>query len=218
MATAVTGRKRRTVDPARVNDLDAWLLNYKKGYTNLQQRLNDDEGERGGLVVLNTDGTEVVKRIPLQTGFDAIRSLIGNDSGSDSGSGSADTADLREKAAAHLEALTESRYTQQQTHEEAYRVTEKAMLEAVQIWKTAEDAATRAEAAIDVGRLQRDLQGLDAARRQARFPHRFIQSMDLPRKMVNYETRDERILPHVVFLAKAEATVPAERVIGGGTA
>jgi hypothetical protein len=98
--------------------------------------------------------------------------------------------------------------------DEAFRAKEQEFLEAVAAWRRAGDSVTgRGEAAMAVGHLQAELAKLDVARQAARYPHRFIQTKELFRTVVDADTRDQRKIPHPVYLENVMRTAPAERTV-----
>jgi hypothetical protein len=81
---------------------------------------------------------------------------------------------LRASAIERLQALRDDRRASIKTAQDAYRIAEKELLEAVLAWKQAEDSE-RSERALEVGRLQRSVAKLDTERRNAAYPQRFLQ-------------------------------------------
>jgi hypothetical protein len=193
-------RAQRTVNPDRISNIDDWLRSYKQKYANLVVRESD-----GALLVLGPsemDRESPVKTFTLTKAVDAISATIGNTE-----------AVTAATAGAHLSAATKARHEATTAADAAYRTAEKQMLEAVVMWRTSDSPAARTSAALEVGRLQRELQTLDERRQEARYPQRFIQSVNLPRMVINYDTRDERLIPHPVFHSIQATTNVAERTI-----
>ena len=190
------------MDPDRISNTADWFRFYAQKYANLVVRPED-----GALLVLGPtamDRESPIKTFPIPKGVDALSAVL-------------DPAQVA-AASAILAAGTAARQEATATADEAFRATEKQMLEAVSVWRTGTNAAERAIAALEVGRLQAELQTLDRARQDARYPHRYIQSADLPRLVINYDPRDERLIPHPVFQTVARTTVVAERIIAADTA
>ena len=83
---------------------------------------------------------------------------------------------LRASAIARLQAIREDRMSAVAISQDAYRSTEKQLLDAISVWRQSEDSE-RSERALEVGRLQRTLAKLDKERRDTAYPQRFLQNI-----------------------------------------
>lgn len=192
------------MDPDRISNIDDWLRFYKQKYTNLVIRPSD-----GAFLVLgptSLDRENPIKTFPMRKGADAVQYVVGGEN-----------ADIRAAAGEHLKTAAAERHAAVAAADAAYRSVEKEMLGAVQTWKNTATTAERAVAALEVGRLQAHMVTLDRGRQEARYPQRFIQSATLPRQLINYETRDERVIPYPVFRGVLTTATIAERTIAVDT-
>jgi hypothetical protein len=70
-----------------------------------------------------------------------------------------------------------------------------------------------------IGILQKELSELDTARREARYPHRYIlEEKRLPRMVLNYATRDERVIQNAIYRTVPQTMTISERIIEVGKA
>jgi hypothetical protein len=122
-------------------------------------------------------------------------------------------AQLRVSAITRMATLREERVAAVKAADEAYRGKEQEFLEAVSTWKRAATPQERGVAAVEVGTLQRELAKLDEARQHERYPHRYIQTRELFRSVVDADTRDMRKIPHPVYVERTVATDPVDRMI-----
>lgn len=120
---------------------------------------------------------------------------------------------LRASAIARMKTLREEIMAATKAADEEYRAKEQEYLEAVAAWKRTATPQERAAAARTVGALQRDLARLDETRQTARYPHRFIQKQELFRTVIDADTRDQRKIPHPVFVERNMSTDPADRTL-----
>jgi hypothetical protein len=120
---------------------------------------------------------------------------------------------LRASAITRMKTLRDEITAAVKGADEEYRAKEQDFLAAVATWKQSANQQERGAAALTVGSLQRDLVRLDEERQAAKYPHRFIQTRELLRSVLNAETRDERKIPHPVYLERGLTTDPAERTI-----
>ncbi len=120
---------------------------------------------------------------------------------------------LRASAVARMASLREEIAAAVKAADEAFRAKEQEYLEAVAIWKQSATSQERAAAAMGIGKLQRDLASLEERRQSAKYPHRFLQSQELARIVINPDTRDERKIPHPVFVERTMTTIAAERTL-----
>ena len=135
-------------------------------------------------------------------GLDALAILVNSE----------EKEQLRASAITRLATLREDRATAVATADEAYRGAEREYLDAVAAWKHATNAE-RGAAALVVGELHRGLEGLDRARQEARYPHRYIQQKELYRNVVDPDTRDMRKIPFPVFVSRTSDTDAKERSV-----
>ncbi len=120
---------------------------------------------------------------------------------------------LRASAITRMKTLRDEITAAVKGADEEYRAKEQEYLEAVAAWKRTATPQERGAAALTVGSLQRDLARLDEERQAAKYPHRFIQQRELLRRVINADTRDERKIPHPVFVERTATTDPVERMI-----
>lgn len=192
----VKGQKR-TIDPKKVTTLEKWV-HYYKSYGNVVK------GPENTFLVLDPatlDEDVPVKTFTIGKGVDAISEL------QISGFRAPEAQQLLETAA-------QSRAVAVDAVNQAFREKEQVMLREVQQWKTTNEPATKSLLADSIGRLQKELSELDTKRREAKYPHRYIlKESRLPRKVLNYATRDERIIQHTVFRTVPQTTLLADRLI-----
>ena len=120
---------------------------------------------------------------------------------------------LRVSAIARMASLRDEITTNVTSADEAFRVKEQEYLEAVAIWKQSATPQERASAAMGIGKIHRELASLEERRQAAKYPHRFLQSQELGRIVINPDTRDERKIPHPVFVERTMTTTAAERTL-----
>lgn len=203
-------KKMVFIAPAKISDIASWFQYYKHGKTtNLVVRPSD-----GALLVLDKDlrMEAPVKVLEVPRAVDALVALQGG--AAVAASAAADS--IRASATSRMEMLTSSRRDSTNAAEAAYREREQALLEAVESWKQADSEGARREAAVTVGELQKDLAVLDAERRAARYPHRYIRDDTVSRMHINYEERNESNVN--MWVTQHPLTVAADRSIEVGTA
>ena len=172
----MAARTGRTVDPALVTDIDSWLRAYKDNKNNIVYR-------NGAMLVLdpaNLKG-EPLKTITPVKGYDYVSILTSTRSEH------RDAAETKRKAVEErrTESITETRTV--------FLDAERTLLEAIDIWKAADSDAPRTAAAIDVGRLTKEVGDAERAFRSAMYPHRRVKRVeDIPFKILDWATRDER--------------------------
>jgi hypothetical protein len=200
-------KKMVFIAPAKISDIASWFQYYKHGKTtNLVVRPSD-----GALLVLDKDlnRESPVKVLEVPRAVDALVALQG------AGAAAAQES-LRASATTRMDMLTTTRRDATAAAEAAYREREQALLEAVEAWKQAEGESARRQAAVTVGELQKDLAALDAERRAAKYPHRYIRDDMVSRMHINYEERNESNVN--MWVTQHPLTVAAERSIEVGTA
>ncbi len=89
-----------------------------------------------------------------------------------------ENAQLRASATTRLQSLREDRKGAVQVARDSYRQKEIQLLDAVQEWRQAD--ADRADRALTVGKLQKELANLDKERRNIEYSHRFLQQVHQP--------------------------------------
>ncbi len=120
---------------------------------------------------------------------------------------------LRVAAITRMTTLREEIAAAASAADEAFRAKEQEYLEAVAAWKRTGTPQERGAAAAAVGTLQRELGKLDETRQSQRYPHRFIQKMELFRSVIDADTRDTRKIPHPVFVERTMTTDPTDRTV-----
>lgn len=170
----------RTIEPASITTLEEWAKQYLK-YTNVTL-------ENGLPTVLSRTDNTVVKRIPLEKGFDLYAVLQGEGKGEGSD----------ERAFDAMEAERAALKTAVGAATPGFREAERQLLEATDAWRLAATPVTRAAAALHVGRLSVALQAAEHALRNAEAPVRFIQVIpDVKRVDLDYRTGDERVIGNI---------------------
>jgi hypothetical protein len=125
-----------------------------------------------------------------------------------------DNEQLRGAAITRMTTLHDELHAGWHAADEAFRAKEQEFLEAVAAWRRAGNSVTgRGEAAATVGRLQAELAELDKVRQSALYPHRFVQTKELFRTVIDADTRDQRKIPHPVYLENAMRTGAVERTV-----
>lgn len=190
--------KPRTIDPKKVTSLEKWVQ-YHNSYGNVI------EGPNHTFQVLDPktmDREAPVKTFEIAKGYDAI-SVLQNE----------ELRALHDLAAGLLQTAAGDRATRVATLNLQYKEKEQELLKQIQVWKTSSEAGTKSLLADTIGTLQKELGEIDTARREARYPHRFLLSEKLARSKVYPATRDERLLPHAVFRTIPQTTIAKERVL-----
>jgi hypothetical protein len=195
--------QKRTIDPKKVTTLEKWVQ-YNKSYGNVVM------GPNNTFLVLDPESLDMENPIKTFTIGQAVDAIVAiQDSG------------LQEQALRILETGQEQRIAAVAEVNQAYREKEQELLKTILIWKTTAEAAAKSLLADSIGILQKELADLDTARRQAKYPHRYIlEEKRLPRMVLNYATRDARVIQHSVYRTIPQTTLTQERIlpIGAGTA
>lgn len=206
MKKRMATRVGRTIDPAKVTNVETWLNYYKLKYNNIVQ------GSDGSLRVLDpaqmaedrAAAFESAKVIPHMTGQDYIDVL----------KTAAGSPELRAAAEAKRDDIRASIDTAVSTLTETFMGVEQQLLEAVDAWKLADSPVTRKEAATLVGTLTRQLQEIEERMRMAQYPKRYIKpESDLPRKALYYASHDDRKIPYTLYRIVNETNDAKERVV-----
>jgi hypothetical protein len=195
------------IAPAKIHDVGSWFQYYKHGKTtNLVVRPSD-----GALLVLDKDlrMEAPVKVLDVPKAVDALAVLQRAD-------GASASTDIRARAGSHMEVLRAAREEAIRAAEVAFREVEQSLLETMESWKQAEGEGARRVIALRIGELQKELADLDASRRTARYPHRYLQNKPVSRMLINYEERNESQVS--MWVAQHPLTAAAERSIEVGTA
>jgi hypothetical protein len=191
----MAARTGRTVDPTLVTDIDSWLRYYKGNNNNVVYR-------NGAMLVLdpaNLKG-EPVKTITPVKGYDYVSILTSTRS------------EHRDAAETKRNAIEERRAESIMEARTAFLDAERNLLEAIDNWKTADSDAPRTAAAIDVGRLTKEVSEAERAFRSAMYPHRYVKCVeDVPFKILDWATRDDRKTS--LNLLVNMATQPSERTV-----
>lgn len=204
-------RRGRTIDPAKIIDVDSWANAYKLAYTNIVH------GPRGELYVLDptlmsTDLANArenpAKTIEHQKAVDYVDILRNPDV----------SAELRASAHARREAGIIEMDASSGDAVASYIASERELLEAVDAWKAADNDGTRIEAATRVGHLSLAVERNDTTMRAALYPHRYIQSIsDIMRKEVDYTTFDDRKIKYALQVLVPKATTVSDRTVATAT-
>ena len=182
-----------TVDPTAVETIDDWLLFYKAGSKNLKL------DKQGNYLVL--DRERIVKMIPhLPKESDYVSVLL-----------SSTNADLRGAAETKRDAVRTTRQTLIDTAQKEFLEKEQELLGASDAWEVAkkgEDVAARHAAALLVGTLTSELRLKETALQDARYPVRYVPRLnrDLPRKVVDIDTHDDRVISVAQLMLQEVAT------------
>ncbi len=195
--------------PDRVTNIETWVQ-YSKRYINIVRRPRD-----GALLVLNPANMDLenpAKEIPFTKAVDAIAYLA-----------TGENSNIRAQAATRMATIASERATAIQVLNTTIRQKQRELLDVHRSWVMAtasqnQDSATAVAAATAAAALQRELADLDRLRQETRYPHRFIQSRQIARMDLDYETKDERIMG--MQCLNVMNTVAADRqiLIGGDTA
>ena len=184
----------RTADPTLVTNIDTWLRFYKDNYRNVVHR-------NGAMLVLdpaNLEG-EPVKTITPPKGHDYVTILS-------SGKERRDAAEAKRNAV-ELEiadGASESRKLMLEV--------EQQLLSAMDTWRSAETVAARTIAAVEVGRITKEMDHAENMYRTAMYPHRFTKiDEEIPNKLIDWATRDDR--KRGLLLLVNERTVPSDRSV-----
>lgn len=209
---AIKTKKGKTVDPAKVNDLETWAKYFKRGYQNV---IVDEDGS---FVVLDPELTKTDFPAALAGDKKPIKHLMGEDY---------ITVLADPKSSSELRAAAEARRTQIHDSLNArinaaklmYSEAETELLNINQRWKSAPDAPTRIVLARAVAEANSVLVTAERTLRNAQAPHRYIlEYSDIPRSMLKPGSGDDRPIRNVIYRAVPEVTEAPERVITiGGT-
>jgi len=191
-------KRRRTIDPTRVETIEDWLNFYGQRYTNL--RLDD-----GGYysVYDPVDSKKLVKRITLKKGVDAAQILA-----------SSDTSKLRVDAITTYDELQARKNTAIATVSAEYVEKEAELLVQTRLWEQSHDTAQRATLARQIGVLTRELERLDTKLQNARYSRRTIRSDEtMTGQMIDYRSHDTSKLGYTLHYCVPEYTTVAERIV-----
>jgi len=184
-------RKERVIDPAKIVNLQTWLEAYQNRYKNVVF------GPNGELQIYDTDISEVVKTIPH---------LLQQDSELVLASGL--RTPLYEKALLQNDLIQKTIHTNANEAQSAFIKIEKELLQTIEQWENAEKSE-KAKLAIQIGELTQQLQEADTQMRTALNPYRHIKSESIPKMLVNYASKD----PRMVFLFRTilQKTDPSQK-------
>jgi len=191
-------KRRRTIDPARVETIDEWLKFYEQRYTNL--RLDDG----GYLSVYDpADSKKLVKRITLKKGVDAAQVLA-----------SSDTSKLRADAITSYDELRASKKTAIAIASAEYVEKEAELLVQSHLWEQSRDTAQRATLARQIGVLTRELEQLDKKLQDATYSRRTIrENENMTGQMIDYRSHDTSKLGYTLHYCIPEYTTVSERIV-----
>ena len=191
-------KRRRTIDPARVNTIDEWLSFYEQRYTNL--RLDDG----GYLSVYDpADSKKLVKRVTLKKGVDATNILA-----------SSDTSKLRADAITSYDELRAAKKTAIATASAEYVEKEAELLNQTHLWEQSRDVAQRATLARQIGILIHELEQLDTKLQDATYSRRTIrQDSNMTGQMIDYRSHDTSKLGYTLYYCVPEYTTVSERIV-----
>jgi hypothetical protein len=189
---------KRTIDPKKVTSLEKWVQ-YHESYGNVV------EGPNHTFHVLDPktmDAEAPVKTFEIAKAYDAITVLQ-----------SEELRAFHDQARTLLETAGALRTSKVATLNQQYKEREHELLKQIQVWKTSSEAGTKSLLADIIGRLQKELGEIDTARREAKYPHRFLLTEKLARSKIYPATRDERLLPYSVFRTVPQTTIVKERIL-----
>jgi hypothetical protein len=167
----------RTIEPATITTLEEWATRYLK--------FDNVVFDNGVPAVLSRTDNTVVKRIPIEKGFDLYALLQREESD--------------EKAYDAIEGERLAQKTAVGAALPGCREAERQLLEATDAWRLAVTPTSRAAAALHVGRLSVALQEAERTLRTAEAPVRFSQVIpDLKRVDLDYRTGDDRIIGNLL--------------------
>lgn len=184
MPPAQSRARGRTIDPTRITNFDDWIQAYKDGYSNVRLTKTNT------FVVYapNDMGGEPVQTIVPPAGEDMFGILAKG------------TGELRARAETVKTSLDSERAHAVDTSIHAFTTTEQTLLEAVDVWNTADSTPSRSIAAIAVGRHMHDMELRDKELRDATYPKRHIQIIyDIPRKFVDPKAKPDQMIQHAIY-------------------
>ena len=192
-------RKERVIDPAKIVNVQTWLEAYQNGYKNVVF------GPGGELQIQDTDLLVIVKTIPH---------LLQQDSELVLASGL--RTPLYEKALLQNAAMNKAIHTNAHEAQSAFIKIEKELLETIEQWESA-DASEKAKLSLLIGELTQKLQEADERMRTAQNPYRYIKSESIPKMLVNYASKDPRMMfVSRTILQKTDPSQKARHIIEEG--
>ena len=176
MATQAKGRKERVIDPKKIKDSYQWLDAYTNNYKNVIM------GPAGELLVQNTDRSVIEKTISHDLGNDSAVVLASSEL----------RTPVYTAALANQEAIQKGIADNTKTALDAFLKAERNLLDAVNEWKRESDKAIRRNLSFKIGELTIELKALDETLSRAMYPYRYVKSVEIEKKMINYASRDDR--------------------------
>jgi hypothetical protein len=191
------GKKRRTIEPARVETLDDWIKYHEQDYTNLIL----DAG--GHFSVYDTaDSKKLVKRILPKKGIDAIQLL-----------GSSASSELRANAVTKYDELLREKERSVHTISAEYVAKEAELLQQTTLWNQSQDIAQRATLARQIGTLSQELAELDTKRQNAIYANRYKLTCPATYEMLDYTTRNPTDIGFYLAYMRSEYIDKSDRII-----
>ena len=198
----MAARAKRTIDPRKVNDLDAWLKGYKSGYGNLVRRGNDylvlnpikyKEDFEGALAAPE-------KVIPVTKAVDA-QLILGTANG---------FPQLRATAEETMKNLREEQAKRIAIAADAVTDAETELLNATQAWNADKNSVL----AMDVAAATIALEQAEAALTAAQAPVRYIKAeTELLIKDLDYATHSDKRFHNELYRIVTEPTALSGRII-----
>jgi len=193
----------KTIEPASITTLEEWAKQYLN-YTNVTL-------DNGVPTVLSRTDNTVVKRIPVEKGFDLYAVLQGEGKGEGEGSDERAFDAMEGEKAILKTAIGEAL--------PGFREAERQLLGATDAWRLAATPTTRAAAALHVGRLSVALQAAERVLRSAEAPVRFSQVIhDVKRVDIDYRTGDDRVIGNITQLRSQRFPYTSRILTGEDTA
>jgi len=190
-------RTGRTIGPELVVDIDSWLRYYNDKYRNIVYK-------DGAMLVLDPTNLKAkpVKTIEPAKGNDYITLLVSPTT----------TPERREAAEVARSAIEAKRQESVKEARTVFLEAEQDLLAAMDAWNVADTGVARKEAARQVGLFTKAVEEAERTLRSATYPHRYVTSdEELPRKILNWESRDERKVN--IYRLVNETTTPKDRTV-----
>lgn len=178
------------IDPAKITNAFEWVDAYKNLYKNIIH------GANGDLQVMDTeDMTVLAKTIPHTMGEDATVVLA-----------SSKNVELRAHAQAKQNSIRDTIQFNVDEARATFIQIENDLLLTVDDWTHTTDVAEKRNHAFRVGQLTKQLQDAESVLRSAMYPFRHTMTQVIPRRLINYEKKDDRVITvHSLSLANSDA-------------
>lgn len=210
-AAATTATRLRMIPPDRITSIADWYKYYERKYSNLVT-------DGAAYLVLDPEQMQedpaAARRNPVHVfqapkGRDYITILAHPTA----------PEELRVAAIAKRDAIVQGRADAIQTARAEFVGNEREVLAAVDAWAAAETADARAAATRDVVYATEATASANAAYIATRYHYRAErEEEDVLRKMLRYETRDDRKVPYSIYRTYLQFAEPKERIIAGDMA